>query len=1410
MSDLEFGIRVNADASGLVGQVGQGEAALDRLGATAGRTGASAQALGGATARAAGELDQAASAADRVAASQARAGASSGQAAAAQDVATASTGRMRAAYQQLSFQVSDVFTQLAAGTNPLLIFAQQGPQIAQAFSLMGGSAKEAASPIETVNEALGSAKETYENAAGAAETLAGAIGAHSSAETANTGATGANTAATGVNTGATNVNTGATNTNAAATTAATGAKARFAAMLTGPWGAAIIGGVSLLALLAGGLFSAEEQTKDTADATDIHKMSIDQLVEAIEAENAALQRSIQTGRAAELQAFATAFAKRIEAEDRLKAAEAALTEAEANRERALGNMGNPAAMVGGGGLNVEFNAASGEVSRLRSDIATLRGALTTARASVTAASVPLAQRAANARSDPAARIREDYDRAVERATARFQREADGSNPQRDAAAQRAYTDALTAAANTRTQSEEALRESRRQPRQRREREQPTPQEQMAAVLRAGGLSPAVVAGILGNIQHESGFNGRLVGDSGTAFGHAQWRHERVSNFQRELGVHPRNATAGQAGQFILWELANPGRAGMTAGQADQIRRAGTPEDAARLFDRFYERSNGRSRDARATAARGFFNNGLGSGDGGPEDAARALREMAEEADRLREFGSRAAASILDLTGQFDNTPPAVAAVRESVGRLDELLADIEEKRPPNYEQLIEQARAARPVIEDSINKPYRDFILAQQKSLEIAQLEAAGRSDEAQARQAILQLEREIGPLSVERKDAVLATVQALRAEERQLEINRKRQEAYLGAIGQARTLIRDTVADVLSGDAEAIADIPGALARSFNELVADTLTENLFGDTFRQLEDQVTGTRIVEDASERMSGAVDDVREDLRRFGQAVTGAAAAAEQASSMAAQGWGSNGAWDATFEAIGEHWTRGWDETFAAIAAAAGGENEMVVTGQRGGSDWPDGSMPTDGSEGFPRDPRAFFGNMLTELLEDAFGPRFAKMVGSTVSRGLEGAAYGSMVGGILRSAGVQVDGTGSAVGGAIGNVVGEELLKGVLTEAFGKAGGQFAGPIGSIAGSIIGGLIGNLISGPNKASATITSVDGPLNVTGKSGLKGAAGSLGDAVQQGIGRVAEALGGQLGAFSVSIGKRGESFRVDPLGRGQTKAAGVLAFDTEEAAVAAAILDAIKDGAVTGLSAAMQRALQSNSDIDKAVREALKVREVEELLAGVAGELNSMFREFESQAAERVRIARQYGFDVVKIEELNAKERAELVEQALESRVGRLQDLLDDLKFGELFEGSIVDRRQKLLAEIAGEEARAKAGEEGAADRVAELSRELIALTRSGFGTAGREFSDDRSRTIASAEEIIRVENARIKAAQDAALGTNEKLGVNNQLTNETNNLLAEQNAILRELGLLTDVPGGAAGGGGRYTTERKVEL
>jgi len=110
-----------------------------------------------------------------------------------------------------------------------------------------------------------------------------------------------------------------------------------------------------------------------------------------------------------------------------------------------------------------------------------------------------------------------------------------------------------------------------------------------------GFTAAQVAGIVGNLQAESGqgLDPSAVGDGGKAHGIAQWHPDRRRNFERAFGKPFSESTLEDQLEFIWWELNNTERRAMRYLQA-----ADTPERAAYVFDKYYERSSGAHRQKR--------------------------------------------------------------------------------------------------------------------------------------------------------------------------------------------------------------------------------------------------------------------------------------------------------------------------------------------------------------------------------------------------------------------------------------------------------------------------------------------------------------------------------------------------------------------------------------------------------------------------------------------------------------------------------------------------------------------------------------------------------------------------------------------------------------------------------------------
>lgn len=87
-----------------------------------------------------------------------------------------------------------------------------------------------------------------------------------------------------------------------------------------------------------------------------------------------------------------------------------------------------------------------------------------------------------------------------------------------------------------------------------------------------GWSTAQAAGIVGNLQQESGLNPEAVGDGGKAFGLAQWRDERLDALKEFAAANGLDYKTSEAQlQFINYELKNSERAaGSALGSATTV------------------------------------------------------------------------------------------------------------------------------------------------------------------------------------------------------------------------------------------------------------------------------------------------------------------------------------------------------------------------------------------------------------------------------------------------------------------------------------------------------------------------------------------------------------------------------------------------------------------------------------------------------------------------------------------------------------------------------------------------------------------------------------------------------------------------------------------------------------------------
>lgn len=762
-----------------------------------------------------------------------------------------------------------------------------------------------------------------------------------------------------------------------------------------------------------------------------------------------------------------------------------------------------------------------------------------------------------------------------------------------------------------------------------------------------------------------------------------------------------------------------------------------------------------------------------------EAAARAVVRLNEQAES---YAERTADAIAKINDQWTEQPSRIQQANDATRKLNAIIREAQdklEKKGLGKEQIaqlqgsITSAQAALASVAQGIQKPFRDMVEQSERQRDVQLLILQGREREAEVLARTQQLSDQIGTVT----SAQRAEVERIVAEEERLNELLSRREDILGIYNQAIGGLRSSLEELFSGGSAG--NFFKSIRQNARQLQGQLLTEQLFGGSLRELEKKLRQQTGMEGAVEVLERQTRGAGDQMQSAGQA---AATFASSLNTAAAQIRNAN---TGITSAAAVH--AGIATGSMGTASGAGVSNGEIVVRARTRVKGPedglakafDGTVVGLSPNEFLRLMAEAQTNPLMSKLDEIFGLNFFRRLSQTASGTLYGFQTGGPVGAVLGGIqGLVRDlGNGGKINASWAETISKSLgagLEGAQTgqqvAAFGKmlgiktssTGGSIGGAIGAmsgipggdIIGSIAGSLIGGVLKSSKRGTATVGAVNGSAEVTGTRGnsasrisaAKGLAGGALDALDQ----IIAALDGELGSFSGSIGIRNKKFVVDPTGQGRTKGSGVQKFDSEADAQAALLRDLIADGAVKGISAAVQKALGSSPDVEKAMKEALAVQDVEQLLGGLTGQWAKAFREFEAQASERLRIARQYGFDVAALEARNAEDRLKLQQKLLTDQIGGLQDLITEMTSGSLFEGSAVDRRTAILAEIEKARAALAKGEEGAGDRLAQLYRDLNEVSKSVYGTTGG-FAQDRSNILDQARAAIAETNARIQQAR-----------------------------------------------------------
>ena len=606
----------------------------------------------------------------------------------------------------------------------------------------------------------------------------------------------------------------------------------------------------------------------------------------------------------------------------------------------------------------------------------------------------------------------------------------------------------------------------------------------------------------------------------------------------------------------------------------------------------------------------------------------------------------------------------------------------------------------------------------------VQDLITAGRNEEAAVFQRLLDLYPSL-------KQEVRDTVEYEQERTRELERQRDLLDAQLDVLDTARRGLQD----ILSGRST---DLFGDLKQSIDDLRGARLFDKMFGDVFQELEDEIRGKSPLGKASERYARELDEGRPAIGDFTDALETAAQRILGAT---------------------DPLTPANDNIVPGVSPASGAAGEEIVV--TAGRQDPIELKQLSISDLADRTAAAIVGPML-EGFDEILGTTFMQGIEGALTGALSGYLQAGKVGGVIGGAKGLIDalnvdggsdllgslsaGLGTALGGAGKGGQVDDLLD-LLGIKSNNTGAQIGGAIGAVTGipggdiigSIIGGIAGGLLGGGNRTANAVIS-NGSYTVGGKDKDNyDAANSLGGAVTSAIDKIADALDATIGDYFVSIGLRGDQYRVNTDASSLKFENGAQGFgQDQEAAVRFAILDAINDGAIKGIRDAELRLLKAGKDLDAALQDVLDFRSVFDRLAQYKDPVGYALDQLDAEFERLIDVFERAGAsseEFAQLEELYGIERAKAIEEATERTSDALKRLLDDLKIGD--SGlSLRTRQQNAEAAYNPLAERVAAGDTTAYDDYAEAARALLDIERQMYGSTQEYF--DRLAEVTSLTE------------------------------------------------------------------------
>jgi TP901 family phage tail tape measure protein len=395
------------------------------------------------------------------------------------------------------------------------------------------------------------------------------------------------------------------------------------------------------------------------------------------------------------------------------------------------------------------------------------------------------------------------------------------------------------------------------------------------------------------------------------------------------------------------------------------------------------------------------------------------------------------------------------------------------------------------------------------------------------------------------------------------------------------------------------------------------------------------------------------------------------------------------------------------------------------------------------------------------MKNLFGKNgdLAKGLGSVMGKAASGAQMGATADSLMKAIGIKSSKTGAQIGGALGTTL--------------------FGPIGGIIGSIGGGIIGGMFKKVKTGAVVINSATGKSKEFGKLGAE--LGGDASSVQSALTQISDALGGTLGDFAVSIGKRKDYFRVSAngssdVGNKSPGSGSQIIYDgkDEAEAIKVALQNALQDGAIKGISDFSRRVL-SSMDVDQATKLATGYETVLKALAAYQNPVKSAVDETLKSIDQLVDGMKKAGASTEELANVE-QYRAKKLDEVLKDQLSSFKSILDNLN-GDAGGFSALTQLNNNIAKMGDFKADLAAGKSIDQDAFSELANKIISGAGNVYGSTTAEYQsvigDIRAMANSGITNATNQFNSSVKAADTTAAAITaqtQAYSSNQQVTND----------------------------------------